>query len=62
MHAAGCLFMLHLSALSNWKEIFSLTGLCGTLDGNKNNDLLQKDGTLSTETGKHPNVFSKTWR
>lgn len=36
--------------------------LCGTFDGDKNNDLTKRDGTLYTVEVKHPNEFSLSWR
>lgn len=37
-------------------------GLCGTFDGDKNNDLMKRDVTLYTGEVKHPNEFSLSWR
>ncbi|XP_029649426.2 uncharacterized protein LOC115223143 [Octopus sinensis] len=37
-------------------------GLCGSFDGNKNNDLLMSNGKILFERGKRPDEFSLSWR
>ncbi|XP_041368567.1 uncharacterized protein LOC121382945 isoform X2 [Gigantopelta aegis] len=49
---------IHASA-ADWGHT---QGLCGTYDGNAKNDFLMESGKLSLETGKMPNVFSRSWR
>lgn len=37
-------------------------GLCGTYDGNRDNDLLQSDGQMYEGRGLRPDPFSLSWR
>jgi hypothetical protein len=41
---------------------FFATGLCGNFDGDKDNDLTLRDGTVVEKNGHFANQFSLEWR
>ena len=42
--------------------IYVCLGLCGTFDGDQSNDLMLRDGTLSTDGSDRPYDFCYSWR
>ena len=44
--------------------MYTLSGLCGTYDGNQDNDLLGPDGVITKvpDPGKRPDGYSIKWR
>ena len=62
-------FLLFCTKLSKWTELDPMflipTGLCGVLDGNKDNDFTKADGSVyvpSNAAMRFPNEFTITWR
>lgn len=51
------------------KDLFNTEGLCGFMDGNSQNDLLHKNGSVSTPLSTDINIyerkydaFTESWR
>nr|XP_034327587.1 uncharacterized protein LOC105328884 [Crassostrea gigas] len=53
---------LNVKVVASTFDFNQTEGLCGTFDGNRNNDLMKRDGDLYTRGGKQPNEFSLSWR
>lgn len=57
-------WQLNIDIYPSPSDVGKTSGLCGTLDGNYQNDFTRNDAdkTIDDPNLVHPNEFSKSWR